>query len=53
MKAHLLFRDEEFDPTQPLPEHAAELTLDLGSPPCSTPWRGRTRSSATPRSGLF
>lgn len=33
MKAHLLFRDQDFDPAQPLPEHAAELTLDLGLPP--------------------
>ena len=33
MKAHLLFRDQDFDPAQPLPAHATELTLDLGLAP--------------------
>lgn len=33
MKAHLLFRDQDFDPVQKLPAHAAELTLDLGLTP--------------------
>jgi hypothetical protein len=33
MKAHLLFRDEDFDPAQSLPAQAAELTLDLGLSP--------------------
>ena len=30
MKAHLLFRDQDFDPAQQLPAQAAEVTLDLG-----------------------
>ena len=33
MKAHLLFCDQDFDPAQPPPAQAAELTLDLGLPP--------------------
>jgi DNA mismatch repair ATPase MutS len=33
MKAHLLFRDQDFDPEQPLPEHADALSLDLGLTP--------------------
>ena len=33
MKAHLLFRDQDFDPAQPPPAQAAELTLDLGLTP--------------------
>ncbi|MGH7042182.1 MAG: MutS-related protein [Acetobacteraceae bacterium] len=33
MKAHLLFRDQDFDPVQKLPAHEAELTLDLGLTP--------------------
>ncbi|MDA8049287.1 MAG: DNA mismatch repair protein MutS [Rhodospirillales bacterium] len=33
MRAHLLFRDQDFDPAQPLPAHADELFLDLGLTP--------------------
>lgn len=33
MKAHLLFRDRDFDPAQTLPPNADALTLDLGLGP--------------------
>lgn len=33
MKAHLLFRDRDFDLAQPLPAQAEELSLDLGLTP--------------------